>query len=99
LAAEKLLSNADRWADDATFSRDLIDLAMMRADHALLASACGKAEGAYGELVRRSLSQAVAAVETRPGRLENCMTALSMDGVTRAQLWQAIRALARHLLR
>ena len=34
LAAEKLLANADRWADDSVYSRDLIDLAMMRADRA-----------------------------------------------------------------
>lgn len=97
LAAEKLLANADRWADDAVYSRDLIDLAMMRADRRLLEAACVKAEGAYGESVRRSLSQAVTGLETRRGRLEACMTALSIDGITRAQLWQAIRVLARQL--
>ena len=98
LAAEKLLANADRWADDSVYSRDLIDLAMMRADRRLLESACAKAEGAYGHSVRSSLSQAVDALETRRGRLEECMTALSIDGVTRAQLWQAIRTVARQLL-
>ena len=98
LAAEKLLANADRWADDSVYSRDLIDLAMMRADRRLLEAACVKAEGAYGNSVRSSLSQAVDALETRRGRLEACMTALSVDGVTRAQLWQAIRTVARQLL-
>ncbi len=98
LAAEKLLANADRWADDPVYSRDLIDLAMMHADRRLLEAACVKAEGAYGNSVRRSLSQAVDALETRRGRLEACMTALSIDGVTRAQLWQAIRTVARQLL-
>ncbi|MGH8759931.1 MAG: nucleotidyl transferase AbiEii/AbiGii toxin family protein [Burkholderiales bacterium] len=98
LAAEKLLANADRWADDSVYSRDLIDLAMMRADRRLLEAACVKAEGAYGESVRRSLSQAVDALETRRERLEACMTALSIGGVTRAQLWQAIRTVARQLL-
>ena len=98
LAAEKLLANADRWADDSVYSRDLIDLAMMRADRRLLELACVKAEGAYGNSVRSSLSQAVDALETRRGRLEACMTALSIDGVTRAQLWQAIRTVARQLL-
>jgi hypothetical protein len=97
LAAEKLLANADRWADVSVYSRDLIDLAMMRADRRILEAACVKAEGAYGESVRRSLSQAVDGLETR-GRLEACMTALSIDGVTRAQLWQAIRTVARQLL-
>ena len=57
-----------------------------------------KAEGAYGKSVRSSLSQAEDALETRRGRLEDCMTALSIDGVTRAQLWQAIRTVARRLL-
>jgi hypothetical protein len=98
LAAEKLLANADRWADDSVYSRDLIDLAMMHADRRLLEAACVKAEGAYGESVRSSLSQAVDGLEARRGRLEECMTALSVDGVTRAQLWQAIRTVARQLL-
>jgi len=98
LAAEKLLANADRWADDSVYSRDLIDLAMMRADRRLLEAACVKAEGAYGNSVRSSLSQAVDGLETQRGRLEACMTALSIEGVTRAQLWQAIRTVARRLL-
>ncbi len=98
LAAEKLLANADRWADDSVYGRDLIDLAMMRADRRLLEAACVKAEDAYGESVRRSLSQAVDALEARRGRLQACMTALSIDGVTGAQIWQAIRKVARRLL-
>jgi len=98
LAAEKLLANADRWADDSVYSRDVIDLAMMHVGRRLLEAACVKAEEAYGEAVRRSLSQAVDGLETRRGRLEECMTALSVEGVTRAQLWQAIRTVARRLL-
>ena len=98
LAAERLLANADRWADDSVYSRDLIDLAMMRADRRLLEAACVKAEGVYGKSVRSSLSQAVDALEARRGRPETCMTALSVDGITRAQLWQAIRIVARRLL-
>lgn len=98
LAAEKLLANADRWADDAVFSRDLIDLAMMQADRPLLEAACVKAEAAYGDSVRRSLAQAVDALQSRRGRLEECMAALSIGPVTKAQLWQAIRGVARRLL-
>jgi len=71
---------------------------MMRADRRLLEAACVKAEGAYGNSVRSSLSQAVDGLETQRGRLEACMTALSIEGVTRAQLWQAIRTVARQLL-
>lgn len=98
MAAEKLLSNADRWADDAVYSRDLIDLAMMRADRPLLEAACVKAEAAYGESIRRSLAQAVDTLQSRRGRLEECMTALNIGTVTKAQLWQAIRRVARRLL-
>jgi hypothetical protein len=98
MAAEKLLANADRWRDDAVYSRDLIDLAMMRAKRPLLEAACVKAEAAYGESIRRSLAQAVDMVRSRPGRLEECMAALGIGPVTKAQLWQAIRHLARVLL-
>lgn len=97
LAAEKLLANADRWNDDSVYSRDLIDLAMQRADRQLLQAACAKAEGAYGNAVRRSLAQAVEALHQRPGRLEECMDALSITSVSKAQLWQAIRRLCRGL--
>lgn len=98
LAAEKLLANADRWADDSAQSRDLIDLAMLPVDRELLEVACLKAEGAYGGSVRQSLSRAVEALRSRRGRLEACMTALSIDRVTPAQLWQAIDKVARRLL-
>lgn len=97
LAAEKLLANADRWGDDSVYSRDLIDLAMMHADRQLLDEACVKAEAAYGKSVRKSLSKAVDALEKRHGRLESCMIALSVNGVTRAQLWQAIRTVVQQL--
>jgi len=97
LAAEKLLANADRWADDSVFSRDLIDLAMQQASSALLRAACGKAEGAYGASVRRSLLQAVQALQNRPHRLEECMRALGVTSVSKARLWQSIRRLQRAL--
>jgi hypothetical protein len=98
LAAEKLLANADRWRDDAVHSRDLIDLAMMRADRALLEAACVKAEAAYGDSIRRSLAQAVELLQSQPERLQKCMTAMSVSTVTKAQLWTAIRRTARQLL-
>jgi hypothetical protein len=98
LAAEKLLANADRWTDDSVYSRDLIDLAMMQADRSLLEAACVKAEAAYGDAIRSSLAQAVATLQSRRGRLEECMAALSIGPVTKAQLWQAIRGMARRLL-
>ena len=97
LAAEKLLANADRWADDSVFSRDLIDLAMQGSDRKLLQAACEKAEAPYGASVRRALAQAVDALRKRPHRLDECMQALGIDRVTKAQLWQAIRRIERAL--
>jgi hypothetical protein len=98
LAAEKLLANADRWRDDAVFSRDIIDLAMQAGDRTLLEAACLKAEAPYGESVRSSLAQAIDMLQHRTGRLEQCMKALSMQTVSKAQLWQAIRRVGRVLL-
>ena len=97
LAAEKLLANTDRWADDAVFSRDVIDLAMQRAASPLLRAACAKAETAYGDAVRDTLARAIDALRARPHRLDACMKALSMTSVSRAVLWQSIRRLMRVL--
>jgi hypothetical protein len=97
LATEKLLANADRWADDSVFSRDLIDLAMQGSDGKLLRAACEKAEGPYGASVRRAVTQAVDTLRKRPQRLDECMKALDMQKVTKAQLWQAIRKVERIL--
>lgn len=99
MAAEKLLANADRWRDDAVYSRDIIDLAMQHADAKLLEEACLKAEaGVYGQSVRSALAQAVDMLQNRTGRLDQCMKALAMTTVNQAQLWQAIRRVARLLL-
>jgi hypothetical protein len=99
LAAGKLLANADRWDDDSVFSRDLIDLAMQRASPSLLRLACAKAETAYGTGVRDSLAKAVESLRKRPQRLDVCMAALSVQGASKAQLWQAIRRVEKVLVR
>ena len=57
-AASKLLANSDRWRDDATLSRDLIDLAMMAPPKALLRQAIVKAQGAYGTSIEADLRKA-----------------------------------------
>jgi hypothetical protein len=97
MATSKLLANADRWRDDAVFSRDLIDLAMHPGPLATIRAACAKAEGAYGADVRRALAAAIEALRRREGRLEACMRAMAITGVSRAQLWQRIRRLERWL--
>lgn len=45
--AEKLLANADRWADRRKDSRDIIDLSMQRLTSPIPSEAIAKAENAY----------------------------------------------------
>jgi len=95
LAASKLLANSDRWADDAVFSRDLIDLAMMAPPKKLLKAAIEKAHGAYGDSIENDLGKAIDALRVRPHRLDQCMEAMQMRSVPKALLWKRIKALAR----
>ncbi|MGK5084104.1 hypothetical protein WDW37_12475 [Bdellovibrionota bacterium FG-1] len=95
-AANKLLANSDCWADDAVFSRDLIDLAMLEPSRAMLARAIAKAAIAYGESIKRDLDRAIQRLEKRTGRLDECMTSLKMDRIPKALLWKRIRKLRNH---
>ncbi|MDX8386978.1 MAG: nucleotidyl transferase AbiEii/AbiGii toxin family protein [Ghiorsea sp.] len=96
MATSKLLANTDRWADDGAFSRDIIDLALMRPTLALLREALTKAEMAYGDAVRRDLGKAITQLQDRQGWLERCMQVMAMD-MPKAQVWQDIRALRKIL--
>lgn len=91
--ATKLLANDDRWADTSTFSRDLIDLAMMKADTAVLTAGAHKAVDAYGTTVGESLNNAVTYLRERPHRLDEYIRALKIDA-PRAVVWQSIRNLS-----
>ena len=91
--ASKLLANDDRWADTSTFSRDLIDLAMMRPDITTLRAGARKAVDAYGKTVGESLNRAVACLQDRPQRLDEHIRALKIDA-PRAIVWQSIRELS-----
>ncbi len=98
MATTKLLANADHWADDGVFSRDLIDLAMMAPSLGLFRQAVAKAETAYGRSVREALGKAIEHLKTRDGRLERCMAATQVQ-LPKALLWQRVRTLARSLTR
>ncbi len=89
----KLLANDDRWADTSTFSRDLIDLAMMKPDTIALKAGARKAVDAYGETVGESLTKAVTYLQDRPQRLDEYIRALKIDA-PRAVVWQRIRDLS-----
>lgn len=94
MLAGKLLANADRWRDAGVFSRDLIDMAMMAPARPLLQKALAKAEAAYGDEVRRSLSLAIAHLQDQPQYLQRCLQAMAMDA-SPADVMHRIRALAR----
>ena len=86
----KLLANDDRWADTSVFSRDLIDLAMMRPSATALTLGAQKAVSAYGASVGKSLRNAVDHLRQRPQRLDECIRALHIEP-PRASVWQNIR--------
>lgn len=93
MACCKLLANADRWADDGVFSRDLIDLAMMAPSLPLLRRAVAKAQQTYGRSVLESLDKAIRKFQERAGWPERCLEAMAMQEVPKALLWQKVRAL------
>ncbi len=97
MAATKLMANSDRGMDDSVFSRDLIDLAMLEPSQPLLARAIEKASAAYGESITRDLAKAIQRLKDRPGRLDECMSALQMDAIPKALLWKRIRRVGARL--
>ena len=96
--ATKLLANDDRLADTSTFSRDLIDLAMMKPDIVALRTGARKAVDAYGTTVGDSLNKAVTYLKDRPQRLDDYIRALKIDA-PRAVVWQRIRELSARAAR
>lgn len=77
--AEKLLANADRWADKSVLNRDLIDLAMMMARwQPIPQKAWDIAEGAYGDTARKAYDSAVKRLRN-PEWLRKCMSDMAMD--------------------
>ena len=86
----KLLANSDRWNDDSVFSRDVIDLAMMKPSHQLLKEAIEKAQGAYGDAIQNDLKKAISRLKTRESWLDRCMTAMNMTA-PKALIWQNLK--------
>ena len=96
MIASKLLANSDRYGDDSTFSRDLIDLALIPCQAQDFRAALARAEAAYGSAVKRDLLRAIAKVASQPSWLDRCISAMAIS-IPRALLWQRIRALQRRL--
>ena len=93
MAASKLLANSDRWSDDAVFSRDIIDLAMMELSKKEFNEAKKKARTAYGDSVDSDLKKALQNFKDRPGKLKECLSMLKMEGLPEALLWEKMRKL------
>ena len=91
--ASKLLANDDRWADRSVFSRDLVDLAMMRLERSVLEKGLEKSVDAYGASVQESLASAAAQLRVDPHRLADCLRALKVEAPS-AVVWQEIRRVA-----
>lgn len=78
LVSTKLLANSDRWPDPSVFSRDIIDLAMVRPDRETLIRALRKAKSAYGQSVFDDAQAAIASLRERDRAIERCAQALGM---------------------
>ncbi len=77
--AEKLLANADRWADRQVLSRDLIDLGALRQSLGPIPiAAWGKVEAAYRTAARADLSKALAAFRQDLQHQRRCFESLAI---------------------
>lgn len=75
--AEKLLANADRWADKSVLSRDIIDIAFMVSHWGTVPpEALAIAEKAYGPVVQKCLKNAVELVQSDVSYLERCFATM-----------------------
>lgn len=77
--AEMLLANADRYSDNATANRDIIDLAMM-IEHwgDIPAEAWEKTRRPYGASVDKAFNMAIARL-SNPEHLASCLARMHMD--------------------
>jgi hypothetical protein len=80
--AEKLLANADRWADRQILSRDLIDLATLRHRLGKIpAEAWRKVEAAYRTAARDDLRKALAAFNQDSLHQQRCFEGLQIKEI------------------
>ena len=72
----RLLSNADRWADESVRSRDLIDLSVLRLQSPISDASYKKANNAYD--VIEPLVKALTKFQTQPNYREKCFASLQV---------------------
>lgn len=92
LFAEKLLANADRYADKSALSRDIIDLMMMESKCGCIPNAAwDKATNAYGESVRGAFEKAQELLRSNPEYLRGCLTKMGVTEDVATRLSQTLR--------
>jgi len=79
--AEKFLANADRWNDESTLNRDIVDLAFMSAGWDGTAAGAGRkiAAGAYGRAVRESVRKAAKKLRDHKDYCRRCIAGLGIS--------------------
>lgn len=93
LFAEKLLANADRGADRATFNRDAIDLGMMAASWGPVpAESWALARLAYGATIDAALADSVRRLRD-PAWRRSCLSAMHMTEADGDRLLGALQAI------
>lgn len=76
--AEKLLANADRWADKAVLNRDVLDLSMMISRWGPIPDeAWAIAKSTYGDTARKAYDEAIARIRNTEW-LHQCMVGMNM---------------------
>jgi hypothetical protein len=96
--ASKLLVNSDRYADDSVYSRDLIDLAMIKPTKKELHLAMEKAKKAYGDSIQRDLVRSIDYLFRREKRLDKCTDYLKID-LPISVIYQKIQKLKEYALK
>lgn len=94
---EKLLANADRFADKSTFSRDIIDLSLMTLNGGPIpTTALENARNVCGEIVDIAFQKAVARIRD-PAWLSTCMKELLIHPEFEDRIVSALEDYARTL--
>lgn len=84
LVAEKLLANADRFLDDSSLGRDVLDLVVLANQLGELpAGAWEKARDAYGSSVDRAFARALQRMRDRPDLLQRSLETLDVRAEAR----------------
>jgi hypothetical protein len=96
MVATKLLANSDRWTDPATFNRDLIDLAMMRAPSEVLRLGLEKAVQAYGVFIVTDAAKAQDQLLHKFGWMERCLETMAITA-PKAVVWDRVKRLGKAL--